>query len=265
MKSPQIPFIIPFSEMSIKDVPKVGGKNASLGEMVKHLEPHGINVPDGFATTSEAYRFFLKSNKLDDHIEKILDEYNSGRIELDEAGRSIRQLFQKSTFPIALAESIQHAYEELSRKFAPDSHNAPHIYSVDVAVRSSATAEDLPNASFAGQQETYLNIMGREALMNACKNCFASLFTNRAIAYREKMGFDHMKVALSVGVQKMVRSDKSSSGVMFSIDTDSGFPNVVMINGAWGLGENVVQGTVTPDEFVVFKPFLKKKKKTPII
>ena len=265
MKSLQTPYIIPFSEMTIKDVPKVGGKNASLGEMVKHLEPYGVNVPDGFATTSDAYRYFLKSNNLDKQIEKILDEYNSDRMELDEAGRSIRQLFQKSTFPIALAESIQHAYEELSRKFAPDSHNAPHIYSVDVAVRSSATAEDLPNASFAGQQETYLNIMGREALMNACKNCFASLFTNRAIAYREKMGFDHMKVALSVGVQKMVRADKSSSGVMFTVDTETGFPNALIINGSWGLGENVVKGTVNPDQFYVFKPNLDNHQKNPIL
>src|SRR6056297_4186789 len=265
MKSPQIPFVIPFSEMSIKDVPKVGGKNASLGEMVKHLEPHGVNVPDGFATTSEAYRFFLKSNKLDDHIEKILDEYNSGRIELDEAGRSFRQLCQKSTFPIALAESIQQGYRVLSQKFMSGSQDDPDLYSVDVAVRSSATAEDLPNASFAGQQETYLNIMGREALMNACKNCFASLFTNRAIAYREKMGFNHMKVALSVGVQKMVRADKSSSGVMFTVDTETGFPNALIINGSWGLGENVVKGTVNPDQFYVFKPNLDNHQKNPIL
>jgi len=265
MKSNQTPYIIPFSDLTIKDVPKVGGKNASLGEMVKHLQPLGVNIPDGFATTSDAYRYFLKSNRLEDDIKKILDEYNSGKIELDEAGRTIRQLFQKSTFPIALAESIQQAYRELSLKFLPDSHENPETFCVDVAVRSSATAEDLPHASFAGQQETYLNVHGREALMKACKSCFASLFTNRAIAYREKMGFDHMKVALSVGVQKMVRADKSSSGVMFTVDTETGFPNALVINGSWGLGENVVKGTVNPDQFYVFKPKLGDSEKNPLL
>jgi pyruvate,water dikinase len=265
MKSNQTPYIIPFSEMTLEHVPEVGGKNASLGEMVKHLEPLGVNVPDGFATTSDAYRYFLKSNSLDERIENIINDYNSKKLELDEAGRSIRQLFHKSTFPIALAESIQQAYQELSLKFAPDSSEDSESFNVDVAVRSSATAEDLPNASFAGQQETYLNIRGREALMTACKNCFASLFTNRAIAYREKMGFDHMKVALSVGVQKMVRADNSSSGVMFTVDTESGFPNVLIINGSWGLGENVVKGTVNPDQFYVFKPNLDDHQKNPIL
>lgn len=265
MKSLQTPYIIPFSEMTIDDVPEVGGKNASLGEMVRHLEPLGVNIPDGFATTSDAYRYFLKSNNLNERIEKVLDEYNSNKIKLDEAGRSIRKFFQKSTFPIALAESIQQAYRELSLKFQPDSHDNTETYSVDVAVRSSATAEDLPNASFAGQQETYLNVQGRETLMTACKNCFASLFTNRAIAYREKMGFDHMKVALSVGVQKMVRADNSSSGVMFTVDTETGFPNALIINGSWGLGENVVKGTVNPDQFYVFKPLLDDDQKNPLL
>src|SRR6056297_98669 len=262
MKSPQIPFIIPFSEMSIKDVPKVGGKNASLGEMVKHLEPHGVNVPDGFATTSEAYRFFLKSNKLDDHIEKILDEYNSGRIELDEAGRSIRQLFQKSTFPIALAESIQQGYCVLSQKFMSGSQDDPDLYSVDVAVRSSATAEDLPNASFAGQQETYLNISGVDQVVAHAKRCIASLFTDRAIVYRVENGFDHTKVALSVGVQQMVAVRSEAAGVMFTLDMESGFKDVITINSIYGLGENIVQGKVSPDEFTVFKKngaILKKK------
>lgn len=265
MESLQTPYIIPFSQMTIEDVPKVGGKNASLGEMVKHLEPLGVNIPDGFATTAEAYRYFIKSNNLDEQIKELLDKYNSDELNLNEAGRSIRQLFQKSTFPIALAESIQKAYSELSLKFSPDSQKDSESFNVDVAVRSSATAEDLPNASFAGQQETYLNVQGREALMNACKSCFGSLFTNRAIVYREKMGFEHMKVALSVGVQKMVRADDSSSGVMFTVDTESGFPNTIIINGSWGLGENVVKGTVNPDQFYVFKPKLEEQGKTPIL
>lgn len=265
MESQQTPYIIPFSQMTIEDVPKVGGKNASLGEMVKHLEPLGVNIPDGFATTAEAYRYFIKSNNMEEQIKELLDRYNSDELDLNETGRSIRQLFHKSTFPIALAESIQKAYRELSLKFSPDSQKDSESYNVDVAVRSSATAEDLPTASFAGQQETYLNIQGREALMNACKNCFGSLFTNRAIVYREKMGFDHMKVALSVGVQKMVRADNSSSGVMFTVDTETGFPNSLIINGSWGLGENVVKGTVNPDQFYVFKPKLEEHDKNPIL
>lgn len=265
MESLQTPYIIPFSQMTIEDVPKVGGKNASLGEMVKYLEPLGVNIPDGFATTSEAYRYFIKSNNLEEQIKELLDRYNSDEQSLNETGRSIRQLFQKSIFPIALAESIQEAYRELSLKFSPDNQKDAESFNVDVAVRSSATAEDLPNASFAGQQETYLNVQGREALMNACKNCFGSLFTNRAIVYREKMGFDHMKVALSVGVQKMVRADDSSAGVMFTVDTESGFPNAIVINGSWGLGENVVKGTVNPDQFYVFKPKLEEQDKNPIL
>lgn len=265
MKSLYTPYIIPYSDMTIEDVSKVGGKNASLGELVRHLGPLGVNIPDGFATTSDAFRFFLKSNKLDEQIENILENYKEGKIDLDIAGRSIRLLFQKSTFPIALAESIQQAYRELSLTFLPESQENPEAFCVDVAVRSSATAEDLPNASFAGQQETYLNVQGPENLMTACKNCFASLFTNRAIVYREKMGFDHMKVALSVGVQKMVRADKSSSGVMFTVDTESGFPNALIINGCWGLGENVVKGTVNPDQFYVFKPKLDDLQKNPLL
>lgn len=265
MESHLTPYIIPFSEMTIDDVPKVGGKNASLGEMIRYLKPLGVNIPDGFATTSDAFRFFLKSNKLAEQIETILDNYASEKTDLDEAGRSIRQLIQKSTFPIALAESIQKAYRELSLTFLPESYENPESFCVDVAVRSSATAEDLPHASFAGQQETYLNVQGRENLMNACKNCFASLFTNRAIVYREKMGFDHLKVALSVGVQKMVRADNSASGVMFTVDTETGFPNALIINGSWGLGENVVKGTVNPDQFYVFKPRIDNHQKNPVL
>jgi pyruvate, water dikinase len=261
----QTPYIIRFPEMGIEDVPKVGGKNASLGEMISHLKPHGIKIPDGFATTSDAYRLFIKSNNLESKIRQYLDEYQNGKIDLDEAGRSIRQLFLKSTFPTPLAESIRNAYMDLSEKFLDKRIKNASEACLDVAVRSSATAEDLPQASFAGQQETYLNVSGIESLMTACRNCYASLFTNRAIVYREKMGFDHMKVALSIGVQKMVRADKTCSGVMFTVDTETGFPNALIINGSWGLGENIVKGTVNPDQFYVFKPHVEKESFRPIL
>ena len=265
MNSSKVQYIIHFKDMTIEDVPKVGGKNASIGEMLRHLEPLGVNIPDGFATTSDAYRFFIKSNKLEDRIQKYLEDYQAGRIDLNVAGRHIRQLFNRSVFPTVLAESIQLAYRELSDKFVPETHEDSNKFCVDVAVRSSATAEDLPHASFAGQQETFLNVHGMENLMSACKSCYASLFTNRAIAYREKMGFDHMKVALSVGVQKMVRADNSSSGVMFTVDTETGFPNALVINGSWGLGENVVKGVVNPDQFYVFKPHLDNTGISPVL
>lgn len=259
------PYIIWFSEMGMQDQPVVGGKNASLGEMIRHLSDKGITIPDGFATTAEAYWDYIQSNKLDVVIEPIITSYQNGEIELEEAGRTIRQWFLKSTFPTPLAEGIKSAYNKLSQKYQNGTSKLTGEWSVDVAVRSSATAEDLPHASFAGQQETYLNVNGVEDLMNACKNCFSSLFTDRAITYREKMGFDHMKVALSVGVQKMVRADESCSGVMFTVDTESGFPNAVVITGAWGLGETVVKGTVNPDQFYVFKPHLDNPAYKPII
>lgn len=267
MKSFQTPYIIRFSEMSIEDVPKVGGKNASLGEMLRHLAPKEVNIPDGFATTSDAYRYFLQSNKLEPEIRSLLDKYHNKSITLAEAGRGIRKLFINSTFPIALAESIRRAYLDLSQSFSKKNGDKEPFNEtqIDVAVRSSATAEDLPHASFAGQQETYLNIRGMESLMDACKKCYASLFTNRAIVYREKMGFDHMQVALSIGVQKMIRADNTSAGVMFTVDTETGFSNVIIINGSWGLGENVVKGTVNPDQFYVFKPLLGKADKLPIL
>jgi pyruvate, water dikinase len=252
------PYIIRFKNMTLRDVSKVGGKNASLGEMIRHLSPLGVNVPDGFATTSDAYRYFLDTNHLEDKIREFIGRYHDNELTLDEAGRSIRQLFSRSTFPTALAESILTAYRELSQNLGVDDP-------VSVAVRSSATAEDLPGASFAGQQETYLNVKGNENLISACKNCLASLFTNRAIAYRDKMGFDHMKVALSVGVQMMVRADKSCSGVMFTVDTESGYPEVLLINGSWGLGENIVKGAVNPDQFYVFKPHIGKKNLNPVL
>lgn len=259
-------YVIRFSDMSIRDVPKVGGKNASLGEMLRYLTPKGVNIPDGFATTSDAYWFFLKSNKLENKIRDLLHEYHQQTKSLDEAGKAIRQLFMKSMFPIPLAERIRQAYVELSEHFStPGKEQHSNVILIDVAVRSSATAEDLPHASFAGQQETYLNIHSMESLMDACKRCYASLFTNRAIVYREKMGFDHMQVALSIGVQKMIRADSTSAGVMFTVDTETGFPNAIIINGSWGLGENVVKGIVTPDQFYVFKPLLSDPGKQPIL
>lgn len=251
--------------MSLTDQPQVGGKNASLGEMLRHMKTAGIRIPDGFATTSDAYRYFLEANRLEEPIRKILDSYQAGELTIDETGRGIRQLFQKSTFPVALADAIRDAYTELSETYASQYKQDSDQYCADVAVRSSATAEDLPGASFAGQQETYLNIHGIENLLTACKNCYASLFTNRAIVYRENMGFDHMKVALSVGVQKMVRADNSCSGVMFTVDTETGFPQVLLINGSWGLGENIVKGTVNPDQFYVFKKNLDNADKVPIV
>ncbi len=238
-------------EVGIEDVPLVGGKNASLGEMKKHLEPKGVKIPDGFVITANAYRYFIKFNNLEEKIREILKGLDISDIEeLHRRGEKIRELIKSGKFPEKLKELIKNYYRELSKKFNTEN--------VDVAVRSSATAEDLPNASFAGQQETYLNVRGIENLLNAVKKCFASLFTDRAISYRENFGFDHFKVALAVGVQKMVRSDLASSGVGFSIDTESGFKNVVLITGSYGLGEMVVKGAVTPDEWLVFKPTLKE-------
>lgn len=264
MKKENSPYVIQFSELDLQDVSLVGGKNASLGEMIQHLNPLGIEVPDGFATTSDAYRYFIKANKLEDKIKSCLDDYHSETKSLEEAGRAIRLLITNSTFPIPLAESIRRAYQALNEKYFK-SNGRSMDNSVAVAVRSSATAEDLPDASFAGQQETYLNIHGADNLIVTCKNCYASLFTNRAIVYREKKGFDHLKVALSVGVQIMIRADKSSSGVMFTVDTETGFPNALVINGAWGLGENVVKGVVNPDQFYVFKDRLNQKEYRPVL
>jgi len=230
------------------DVGQVGGKNASLGEMIRELKEEGVRVPGGFATTAEAYRRFVVANAIEDEIRATLAELDEDRANLEEVGRAVRRLFTKGEFPDEIKEAVRKAYRELSER---NDSKAVHV-----AVRSSATAEDLPEASFAGQQETFLNVSGQDDLLEACRRCYASLFTDRAIAYREEQGFDHMDVALSVGVQTMVRSDKSGSGVMFTIDTETGFPDVVVINAAWGLGENVVQGTVNPDEYIVFKPLL---------
>lgn len=245
-----------FENLGSKDVAVVGGKNASLGEMIGALKAEGIRVPNGFATTAEAYWEFLKANELKEKIRSHLQELKNGKSNLGKIGKTIRNLILNKPVPEKIAEAIRRAYQELCKRYESED--------VDAAVRSSATAEDLPEASFAGQQETFLNITGEDELLDACRKCYASLFTDRAISYREEKGFDHTKVALSVGVQKMVRSDQAGSGVMFSIDTETGFRDVVVIDAAWGLGENVVQGTVNPDEYMVFKPLLNEKGLTPI-
>ncbi|MBX9659429.1 MAG: phosphoenolpyruvate synthase [Nitrospiraceae bacterium] len=243
-------FIQWFEEIGIEDVPLVGGKNASLGEMYRELASQGVKVPNGFAITAEAYRTFLREAGLESTIIDSLKELDTHDIEnLRRRGARMRQAMLDANLPDTLEREILEAYARLGE-------GAPEP--VDVAVRSSATAEDLPDASFAGQQETYLNVQGPRALLDTCKRCFASLFTDRAIAYRVEKGFDHHKVALSIGVQRMVRSDLAAAGVMFSIDTETGFEQAVLINASYGLGENVVQGSVNPDEFYVFKPTLKE-------
>jgi pyruvate,water dikinase len=247
--SPTAPFIKWFADITIDDLPMVGGKNASLGEMVRELTAKGVKVPDGFAITADAFRHFIRVAGIDESIRATLADLDTrNMVNLSTRGQSVRQAILNATLPVDLQELITTAYRELQ-----GSSTAP----LDVAVRSSATAEDLPDASFAGQQETYLNVHGTAALLETCKRCFASLFTDRAISYRVDKGFDHFKVALSIGVQRMVRSDLACSGVMFTIDTETGFRDAVMISAAYGLGENVVQGSVTPDEFLVFKPTLK--------
>ena len=255
--SAQSKYVCWYADLKIEDVPQVGGKNASLGELLSSLAQAGVRVPDGFATTSEAYREYIRANNLEEKMKTELDELASGKQSLSKTGRAVRLLLRNGEFPEAVEEEVRAAYRELSKRYEEEE--------VDVAVRSSATAEDLPGASFAGQQETFLNIVGEEELVEACRNCYASLFTDRAISYRTEQGFDHMDVALSVGVQKMVRSDLSGSGVLFTLDTETGFPDVVVINAAWGLGENVVQGAVNPDEYVVFKPLLDSGGYRPII
>ncbi len=239
-----------FKELQLSDVPMVGGKNASLGEMYQQLTDKGIKVPNGFATTAEGYWHYLEYNNLKSEITSILDGLDTRDVKaLARSGSQIRNLLAFAIMPPDFEEEIVKAYDILSKEQGG--------FDIAVAVRSSATAEDLPDASFAGQQETYLNIVGAANLIESTKRVFASLFTNRAISYRVDKGFDHMKVALSAGIQKMVRSDLSCAGVMFSIDTESGFRDAVFITGAYGLGENVVQGAVSPDEAYVFKPTLK--------
>jgi len=249
--------VIWLEDLRRRDVPRVGGKNASLGEMIGNLAGKGIKVPPGFATTSAAYWHFVEQNDLRQTIASAIADLSSGKAALAEAAQTIRRAFLGGDWPPEIATAITSAYRELCRRAVRAD--------ADVAVRSSATAEDLPDASFAGQQESYLNIRGERALLDACRRCYASLFTDRAISYRQAKGFDHLKVALSVGVQSMVRADSGGAGVMFSIDTETGFDKVVVINAAWGLGENVVQGIVDPDEYQVFKPFLSDSALSPII
>lgn len=252
-------FILWFDQIGIEDTPFVGGKNSSLGEMYTTLTKRGVGIPNGFAVTAKAYFYLLEKAGIKEQIKQILEGLDTRDIHgLNERGRKIRELICQAEIPDDLKKQILEAYRNLCGAYKPDRSD------IDVAVRSSATAEDLPDASFAGQQETYLNIRGDAALLDACKKCFASLFTARAISYRVDKGFDHFKIGLSIGVQKMVRSDLACSGVMFSIDTETGFKDLVLINGAYGLGENVVQGAVNPDEFIVFKPTLKQGYK-PII
>ena len=235
-----------FEEFGIDDVPLVGGKNASLGEMFQNLSEQGVRVPHGFATTAEAYKHMLDRAGAWDALHAELDDLDPADVTaLARKGKRTREIVYGAGLPDDLAAEIEAAYRLLQDEYGED---------VSLAVRSSATAEDLPTASFAGQQETFLNITGRESLLDACRRCFASLFTDRAIHYRIDQGFDHFKVSLSIGIMKMVRSDLASSGVMFTLDTESGFNDVVFVTGAYGLGENVVQGAVDPDEFYVHKP-----------
>ena len=246
-----------FDQPDLVDVNRVGGKNAGLAEVTRTLTSAGIRVPPGFATTAAAYRTYIEVNGLAPKIGKLLDAYHHGKQSLAETGTAIRRLIVDADFPQPIAAAIRSAYLELARRC-----RAPLLA---VAVRSSATAEDLPQASFAGQQESFLNVSGESELLRACRKCYASLFTDRAIVYRENNGFDHLQVALSIGIQKMVRADRAGSGVMFTLDTETGFPGVVVINAAWGLGENVVQGTVNPDKYVLFKRFLADERHIPII
>ena len=238
-----------FDDLQLKDIPEVGGKNASLGEMRRNLQTQGVNIPDGYAITAAAYRHLIASAGIWDKIKEVLKDLDTHDMDnLRTRGKKVRDLIYNAPVPKDLRDEIVKAYRKLCDEYGKNT---------DVAVRSSATAEDLPDASFAGQQETFLNIRGEEALIDACKRCFASLFTDRAISYRFDKGFDYETVFLSIGVQKMVRSDIGASGVIFSIDTESGFKDAVLITASYGLGETVVQGTVNPDEFYVFKPTLK--------
>lgn len=242
--------VIWFDQLGMNDVPVVGGKNASLGEMISNLANAGISVPGGFATTADAFRAFLAHNKLDSQINAMLQDFDVEDVdELTRVGRRIRQLVLDTPFPGQLEQDIREAYASLQKGGE-----------ISVAVRSSATAEDLPEASFAGQQETFLNVTGIDEVLLRVKEVFASLYNDRAISYRVHQGFEHADVALSAGIQRMVRSDVGASGVLFSIDTETGFEEVVFITSSWGLGECVVQGSVNPDEFYVHKSTLAKGK-----
>ncbi len=263
--------VLPFEDLRISDIPLVGGKNASLGEMIQQLDSKGVKVPTGFATTAFAYRYFIKSAGLEEKLRQIFEDLDVEDVNnLRVRGKQARALLLNTPFPQDLQDAIAEAYKTLCERYKTNTDFCDRFegqdrelceldsLNVDVAVRSSATAEDLPDASFAGQQETYLNVHGVKAVIESCHKCFASIFTDRAISYRTIKGFDHFNIALSVGVQKMVRSDLACSGVMFSIDTETGFKNAALVTAAYGLGENVVQGAVNPDEYFVFKPTLKQ-------
>ncbi|MEY3300265.1 MAG: Phosphoenolpyruvate synthase, partial [Cyanobacteriota bacterium] len=272
-------FILWFEEVGIDDIPLVGGKNASLGEMIQQLGSKGVNVPTGFATTAFAYRYFIEKAGLEAQLRELFADLDLDDVlDLRARGKQARSMVMNTPFPPELEAAISSAYLRLCDRYGQDQEFCERFEGeyadecrkfssdLDVAVRSSATAEDLPDASFAGQQETYLNVHGVKGVVEACHKCFASLFTDRAISYRHQYaeridGFDEFSVALSVGVQKMVRSDMATSGVMFSIDTETGFKNAALITAAYGLGENVVQGAVNPDEYFVFKPTLKDGKR----
>ncbi len=250
-------YILWFKEIGINDVPLVGGKNASLGEMYQKLDGNGIRVPNGFAITAYSYRYFLKYAGIEGEIKKVLKGLDTHNLDnLMRKGREVRGIIQHAEFPPDLVQAIYTAYDKLGEEFGQGG-----LDNLDVAIRSSATAEDLPDASFAGQQDTYLNIRGKMNVLDACRKCFSSLFTNRAISYRHDKGFGQFEVSLSIAVQKMVRSDSAYSGVMFSIDSETGFKDAVFITAAYGLGENVVQGSVNPDEYYVFKPTLTEGKR----
>src|SRR4029450_3496227 len=249
MAKPSKPLVLNLSEVGAGDVELVGGKCASLGELYRALLPRGVRAVDGFATTSEAYRLLLETNGLGERLRTLMSGLDHNDIRaLNEAGREARALMLDTPLPEPVHRAIIDAYNRLCERL----NTKP-----EVAVRSSAPAEDLPEASFAGQQDTILNVRGEDRLIEACHRCFASLWTDRAISYRASRGFDHFDVSLAIGVQPMVRSDQACSGVMFTLDTESGFRDVVVINGAWGLGEAIVQGMATPDEWIVFKPTLK--------
>ena len=251
-------FIIPFSKISIEDLPRVGGKNSSLGEMFNQLTSKGINIPDGFALSADAYRLFRKENNIEKELNDLLYSLDRQNFKnLAEIGEKTRNLIIKAKIPEEVKSQCKQAYSILCQNAG--------VEILDVAVRSSATAEDLPTASFAGRMESYLNINGFDQLTEAIHKCYVSLFTDRAIKYRHDMGFMEMDIAISVGIQQMVRSDKASSGVAFTIDPDTGFKNTIIINGIWGLGENIVQGRVTPDEWTIFKPILKEAHYNPIL
>jgi pyruvate,water dikinase len=250
-------YVLPLARLSMADLGVAGGKNASLGELIQHLEHAGVRVVHGFATTVSAYWRFVEANALEGPMRAELERYRNGRVSLETAGERVRALLLQGEWPPEIADQIEQAYADLTLERG-DARPA-------VAVRSSATAEDLPDASFAGQQETFLNVRGAQQLLDACRRCFASLYTDRAITYRANHGIDQLKVALSVGVQPMVRSNVGAAGVMFSIDTETGFPGVVVIDAAWGLGEAVVQGSVDPDEYRVCKPLLDRGGAAPVI